>query len=151
MDSTHLHWKNYTVAIDDMSNATGDRTKIFFHKAWGSAEQAVIMLHRLNELVAIYNKNFGGIKMSSVLKKSSETVRRLRNKIEHSEKAVFDGTTVLTSMPREDGSNTFTIGYIPNDREEDCLFLDIERIIQPLIELRESVVDSLGFVRPSTE
>ena len=27
MDSTHLHWKNYTEAVDGMSNATGEKKK----------------------------------------------------------------------------------------------------------------------------
>ena len=144
MDSTHLHWKNYTVAVDGMTNATDYKMKIFWYEAWASAEQAVIVLHRLNELVAIYNSVFGEIKVPRVLKKSSETVRRLRNKIEHSEEKIFKGTTVLASIPREDGSNTFAVGYIPNG-EGDRLYFDILGIIQPLIDLRESVIDSLGF------
>ena len=47
MDSTHLHWKNYTEAVDGMEKASGAKGKVFFHKAWASAEQGVIMLHRL--------------------------------------------------------------------------------------------------------
>ena len=133
-----------------MEKASGAKGRVFFHKAWASAEQGVIMLHRLNELVAIYNRRYGGIKVPSVLKKSSNTVQRLRGKIEHSDRELLDGTTVLASMEREDGSNTFAIGYIPN-REGDSLFLDISSIIQPLIDLRESVIDSLGFVKPSVE
>ena len=124
------------------------KRNIFSYKAWASAEQAVIMLHRLNELIAIYNRKFGGIKVPSLLKKSSKTVGRLRGKIEHSDKELFEGATVLASVPREDGSNTFAIGYIPKG-EGDILFLDISGIIQPLVDLRESVIDSLGFVRPS--
>ena len=150
MDSTYLHWKNYTMAVRDMRNATGDKKKTFLYKAWASAEQAVIMLHRLNKLVRIYNKNFGGIKSSSMLDKSSKTVKRLRDKIEHTDEEAFKGATVLSPMSRADGSNTLAIGYIP-DGKGDCLFLDIENIIQPLIDLRESVVDSLGFVKPSDE
>ena len=150
MDSTHLHWKNYTMAVDSMSNATGYKIAIFSYKALASAEQAVIMLHRLNELVAIYNSNFGGIKVPDVLKKSSKNVQSLRNKIEHSDKEIFDGITVLIPASREGGSNTLAIGYKPNG-EGDPFGLDISGVIQPLIDLRESVIDSFGFVRPSAK
>ena len=150
MDSTHLHWKGYTEAVDGMSNARGLKGRILFHRAWASAEQAVMMLHRLNELVAIYNRKVGGIEVPSVLKRSSNTVKRLRDKIEHSDQELLDGTTVLAPMATEAGSNTLAIGYIPNG-EGDSLFLDVAGIIQPLVDLRESVIDSLGFVRPSVE
>ena len=74
----------------------------------------------------------------------------IRNKIEHSDKEIFDGTTVLIPASRENGSNTLAIDYKPNG-EGDIWGLDISGIIQPLIDLRESVIDSLGFVRPSVE
>ena len=150
MDSTHLHWKNYTMAVDGMSNAAGLKEKAFFSMAWASAEQAVIMLHRLNQLVARYNKNFGGIKVPGMLKKSSKTVKRLRDNIEHIDEKVFEGTTRLILASREDGSNTLSIAYMPNGGGES-FGIDISGIIQPLLDLRESVVDCFGFVKPSAE
>ena len=146
MDSTYLHWKNFTMAIDDTRNATGDKKAISFHKAWGSAEQAVITLHRLNELVKKFNRNFGGIKVPNMLKKSSKTVQRLRGKIEHSDEQLFKGITTLVPASREDGSHTLAIAYV-SEEEGNYWGLDVESIIQPLIDLRKSIVDSLGYSR----
>ena len=145
MDSTYLQWRNFAVEVDNLRTATGNEREISYHKAWGFAEQTIVMLNRLNKLVGVYNKNFGGIKCPRMLKNSSDTVRLLRNKIEHSEKEFFEGTTMLIPVKNED-VDTFCIFFCP-DNKGDLVGANLLLLIQPLLELRRSVVDSLSYTQ----